>query len=331
MKAVVHLDTRRQKVDGTYPIVIYIRHKNKILIPTGYSVSETDYNNGTIINVPNKNVINKHLLDTLEKINKQLLKLEVLNILPTLSDKELKDLLSGKEIDGSFAIHFERFINKKQETKTKAAYIYTRTALEKYCKFNALNFNDITFAFLSDLEYHWSTKGIGVNTMSIHFRNIRAVLNDAIKEGLTDCYPFKAFKIKSAKTIKRSLSADEVVKLFTTKGEPHIEFAIDMFKLSFYLIGINPKDLFLAKKTDIHEDRLEYIRSKTSGVFSVKIEPEAMELINKYKGKSNIVGRSEENSNYENLRKKVTLHLQSLRGFNELTMYWARHTWATLA
>lgn len=332
MKAVIHLDTRRQKTDSTYPVVIYLRHKNKILIPTGYSVSESDYNNGTIINVPNKNVINKNLLDTLEKVNKQLSKLEVLDMLHTFSDVELKNLLMGKEVEGNFAIHYDRFVNKKTENKTKAAYNYTRSALEKYCKFNTLNFQDITFAFLSDLETHWIASGMGTNTISIHFRNIRAVINDAIKEGITDLYPFKSFKIKSAKTIKRSLSADSLAKLFAIQTDSSaVEFALDMFKLSFYLIGINPKDLFLAKLSDIHDGRLDYIRSKTDGVFSVKIEPEAMAIIEKHKGFTNIIGRAEENVNYENLRKRLTKRLQSIKGCKELTLYWSRHTWATIA
>ena len=332
MKAIIHLDTRRQKTDGTYPVVIYLRHKNKILIPTGYSVSESNFDNGTILNVPNKNVINKNVLNELDRVNKHLQKLDVLNIFPTLSDKELKQLLMGKEIGGNFSVHYSRFIDKKKETKTKATYLYTQSALEKYCKFNTLNFNDINYAFLSNLESHWIEQGMGTNTISIHFRNIRAVINDAIKEGITDVYPFKNFKIKSAKTIKRSLSADALAKLFAYETDSEAEtFALDMFKLSFYLIGINPKDLFTAKLTDIHDGRLDYIRSKTDGIFSIKIEPEAMRIIDKYKGSKNIIGRSEQNCNYEYLRKKMTKRLQQIKGCKELSLYWSRHTWATIA
>jgi integrase len=53
----------------------------------------------------------------------------------------------------------------------------------------------------------------------------------------------------------------------------------------FYLIGINTKDLLLAKKNQVIDGRLEYVREKTGKKYSVKIEPEAERLIQTYFGK----------------------------------------------
>lgn len=46
-------------------------------------------------------------------------------------------------------------------------------------------------------------------------RNIRAVFNDAINEDIVsqNLYPFRKFKIKKEKTIKRSMTADKLIIL----------------------------------------------------------------------------------------------------------------------
>ncbi|MEN8250290.1 MAG: hypothetical protein ABFS32_15255 [Bacteroidota bacterium] len=54
--------------------------------------------------------------------------------------------------------------------------------------------------------------------------------------------------------------------------------AMDLFLLSFYLIGINFKDLLYARKEDVYKGRLEYNRAKTNRAYSIKIVPEAKEI-----------------------------------------------------
>lgn len=49
-----------------------------------------------------------------------------------------------------------------------------------------------------------------------------------------------------------------------------------------YLIGINVKDLLNVK--EIVNNRIEYKRFKTGRLYSIKIEPEAMEIIKRYRG-----------------------------------------------
>ena len=42
-----------------------------------------------------------------------------------------------------------------------------------------------------------------------------------------------------------------------------------------YMIGINAADLFMAKKKDVINGRLEYKRAKTGKLYSIQITPEA--------------------------------------------------------
>ena len=114
-----------------------------------------------------------------------------------------------------------------------------------------------------------------INAYAIHLRNIRAVFNYAINEEYTTLYPFRKFKIKKEETRKRSLTVEQIRMLRDYPCDDYQKKYRDMFLLMFYLLGINAADLFLAKKTDVVNGRLEYKRAKTGKLYSVKIEPEA--------------------------------------------------------
>ena len=119
-----------------------------------------------------------------------------------------------------------------------------------------------------------------------------------------------------------------------------------MFMLMFYLIGINAADLFLAKPDSIDNGRLEYKRAKTGKLYSIKIEPEAMEIINRYRGNNYLLNIMDEYKDYKNFLHRMGIALKEIgnmervgRGgkkvreplFKDLSSYWSRHTWATIA
>lgn len=137
------------------------------------------------------------------------------------------------------------------------------------------------------------------NTRAIHFRNIRAVFNDAIDDEVTSMYPFRKFKIRSAPTRKRSLSADDMRTLINYPCEEYQIIYRDMFILMFYLCGINAVDLLNARPDALCNGRLEYVRAKTHKPYSVKVEPEAMEIINRYRGKRFLLNIMDTRKNYK--------------------------------
>ena len=162
---------------------------------------------------------------------------------------------------------------------------------------------------------------------------------------MTTHYPFRKFKIKTVETAKRSLSVEELRRLFYFPCEEHQKKYLDMFRLSFYLMGVNMIDL--VKLTEIVNGRLDFNRSKTGHLYSMKVEPEAMELFEKYKGVNYLLFVLDHWTNDEFFRRKMNKELQKIgpmhkkpgRGgkkiyepmFPELTAYWARHSWATIA
>ena len=72
---------------------------------------------------------------------------------------------------------------------------------------------------------------------------------------------------------------DDLRVIRNYQGEDFIKEYQDMFMLMFYLIGVNSIDLYKASPDSIVDGRFEYKRSKTGRLFSIKVEPEAMEII----------------------------------------------------
>ena len=327
------LDTRKQRADGTYPIYIYLCHKNTILIPTKYSVRENQFMDGYVLNHPYKREINEALTAMLDDLEYKYKRIMQNKDASNLTNKDVKAILLGKISFGSFSTYYDKFVLRK-EGKTRETYEYTRTMLCKFCDYGNLDFKDITLKFLDDLTGYLTQQGNKVNTVSIHMRNIRAVFNDALRYDMVDynTYPFKKYKIKSQATQHRVLSNDELVRLYNYNDcKPNTRYAIDVFFLSLFMIGINPKDLFSVPLTAIKGGRIKYMRSKTDIPFNIKLHPAALDIINRIKGSRLIVSRAEVNVDTDNLRRRINEQLQTIKGYEKVTMYYARHTWATIA
>jgi len=189
----------------------------------------------------------------------------------------------------TFNTYFEDFI-KTKKSSTRRIYETTMDILQKFSP-GILCFSDITPKFLRDLEAWLIGKGSSINNMALHMRNIRAVFNTAIDDEVIDLglYPFRKYKIKKEKTIKRNLTIDEIrrFKDIDLSGVPGI--SRDVFMLSFYLIGINLKDLSYLTKKNIQDGRVEYKRAKTGKYYSIRLEPEAKRLIKKLSGRKYLI------------------------------------------
>lgn len=246
---------------------------------------------------------------------------------------------------GNFAVFFQSFIDGKNNKGTKGVYKHTLDKIRSFDpNIDKKSFEDIDLKWLTDFEA-FCAKTASKNARNIHLRNIRAVFNNAIDYEITTAYPFRRFKIRPEATRKRSLSVEELRKLFDYPVEEYAEIYHDCFKLIFLLIGINTVDLW-GLKLITKDGRIEYKRAKTGRLYSIKVEPEAMEIINKYRGKNGLLCIADRWSDSRNFCHQCNKALQRIgqverkgRGgkkiveseWPELTTYWARHTWATIA
>lgn len=237
-------------------------------------------------------------------------------------------------VQGNFKPYFVTFVDKKSNKRTKEIYQATLSRMDAYdSDLDKRNFEDITIRWLTDFDAFLSKTSPSQNARNIHFRNIRKVINDAIDDELTTHYPFRRFKIRPLPTKKRSLSVENIQKVFNGEGLEDWEIKyLDFFKLSFMLIGINVVDL--CNLTEIAEGRIEYDRAKTHKPYSIKVEPEALEIIERHRGEKRLLDFTENYANYRHFYNNLCKGLNSIKtklGLKELTTYWARHTWATIA
>lgn len=267
----------------------------------------------------------------------------------TLVSSAIFGLAEGKDgikESGEFVEWFCRFADthNSPDARTRKDYYHTLSKLKSYApNIESLGFSDITVGWLEDFDRHLSAT-CKLNSRNHHLRNIRAVFKYALRHDLDIRNPFDRMRLKTEQTEKRSLTVGELREVFTMDVLPYAEIYRDMFKLSFMLIGINPIDLFRLKSISSH-GRIEYRRAKTHKLYSIKVEPEAMEIIEKYKGADSLLMLSDRWKLPESFGAMTNKALQSLgtkpaaRGrkrsddarFPNLTLYWARHTWASIA
>lgn len=260
------------------------------------------------------------------------------------------DAINAKPKAGNFLSFFTKHAEAYTRRSTRESNMYTLSVMKKFAADNdfsleALDFEDIKYAWLSDFDKFMEGAGLSQNTRRIHFANIRAAINEACKRELTDVDPFRRFKLKKEKTAKRSLTVEELRKLFDYQPEPHAVYYRDMFKLIFMLVGINTVDLYGLKEINSIE-RIEYRRAKTGRLYSIKVEPEAREIIERYRGTSALLNIADKYKDHRYFRRDTNDALRLIgnvtrsgRGgkksyeplWPEITTYWARHTWATIA
>ena len=244
---------------------------------------------------------------------------------------QLRDLvmnsLNEKAVSTRFFLNYMiKFAETRPKPNTRSAYSSTISRLKQYNnKMSSVLFDSINPMWLRQFDKWLSENGCpSVNARSVHFRNIRAVFNAAIDDGITVNYPFRKWKIRHEATPSRALSVKAMRELILLNLDEPYRSARDCFLLSFYLIGINMTDLWGL------EDVTHYIiynREKTGKLYEFRLQPEAkalwpvMDWVRKYKNPHSLVCMV--NRFLKTVGKKI--------GYPGLTTYSARYTWATVA
>ena len=187
---------------------------------------------------------------------------------------------------------------------------------------------------VADVDEKWVTKyrdffadRYSANTMRQDLTRLGRAFNLAIDDGIISRNPVRLVKKPTARVRKKNLTLEQLRELRDMNiSEPGKRRSRDIFMLQFYLMGINIADLYDAR--GLQGGRLEYIRRKTGIPYSVRVEPEAMEIIERLAGDDGKLV----NLPYKSVRAAVSSLDNSLkRIMSALSTNWARHTWATIA
>lgn len=188
-------------------------------------------------------------------------------------------------------------------------------------------------------------RGLSLNSISFYMRIIRAVYNRAVDEEIIENrYPFKHVYTGVEKTPKRSLPLSMISKIkgLDLSTTPPLEYARDMFLMSFYLRGMSFIDMAFLRKNDLKNGFITYRRRKTKQTLSIEWTKEMQNLLDKYpENKSEYLlpiiknPGTNERCAYHNVGYNINYRLKAIAKMIDLnvplTLYVARHSWASAA
>lgn len=325
MHVELKLDKRRINNSGRYPIKVYLSEGRRTrMVATGIDVKEDRFDGirGEIIGGGNKSVNDKLAMI----LNRSRIETEGLGLKEAVA--KVRNICN---FDGSMSETFVQFWNRcvASSNYTEGTIVTYNTSLKaigSYCDLNELRLESINTKWLRGLQTHLLKRN-KINTVALFLSRLKRIINCALDEELISVNPFRSIKIRTEETEKRCLSINELVKLRDMKLNGLMEYARDMFMLSFYLLGMNSSDMY--KASPAKDGRLYYRRSKTGKLYDVKVEPEAAALIEKHAGNGFLLSLSERYSSVTPMTIILNKALKKL--IPGISMYWARHSWATIA
>ena len=343
------LDTRRVRMDGTYPLVFRVRHDKKFKdIASGYTVQENRFNTKTnrIIKEPVKNEhldallnhyytrMKAYTVEHVGNIELEDLKNYMINKLP---DEITLTELWQEEIDKLTAVG--RLGNARAHSialSVISKIVNTDIAISKF-----------TFKELIEIETTLLKRNVKTNSIGVYMRSLRTITNKAIYLDYVPLswYPFRKYKIKKQKTTPRVMTLEEVKSFFALDlDKQHIHYqAWNVGRLSFLMRGMNLKDLLTLTPANVVSDRIIYKRCKTSKMYSIKLTDEIKKVFDTFTSNTTLLGLHSENDltspkrvQLQNQRHRViNNHLKKLGesiGVSEpITSYVFRYSYANIA
>lgn len=223
-----------------------------------------------------------------------------------------------------------------------------RSALNSFLTFSNnedIMLDCITTETIEAFEAWHKQRGISKNTISFYLRILRANYKRAVDGGIIeDRYPFKRVYTGVDKTIKRALPLQSIKRLrkLDLSATPHLDFARDIFILSFMLRGMSFIDMAFLNKTDRANGFIFYSRHKTGQQLIIEWTKDMQDIVDKYPPNPTryllpiITSYGiNERCAYRNSLFKINKHLKEVATMLNLpiplTLYVARHSWASVA
>lgn len=286
------------------------------------------------------------------------------------------------EITEDYAKYMERYslvsfmqavidgLDKSGKTGTVIAYRSALKSFENFLSYkkydygingikdndcSAISGNDImldciTSETMESYESWLKKRNATQNTTSFYTRILRAVYNRAVEEGaIENRRPFRRVYTGVDKTVKRALplSALRKIKEMDLNSTPALDYARDIFLLSFFLRGMSFIDMVHLKTSDLRNGYVIYRRRKSRQPLRIKWTSQMQTILDKYPEYESgyllpIIRKSvtadddaELRRIYRNTGRNITRNLNKIGemiGLSvPLTLYVARHSWASVA
>lgn len=238
-------------------------------------------------------------------------------------------------------------VKLKQNGKVRTSETY-KSALSSFKKFRQdedLMLDCLTSEIMEAYEAWHKGRGVAPNTISFYTRILRAVYNRAVEDDIIENRnPFKHVYTGVDKTVKRALPLAVIkkIKALDLSLNPSLDYARDMFLMSFYLRGMSFIDMAFLKKSNLKNGYVTYRRRKTGQQLIIEWTKEMQMILDKYP--ENITdyllpiirnSGTNERCTYRNMGYNINHNLKKIAKMVgvqiPLTLYVARHSWASAA
>ena len=339
----------RQRPDKTWNVVIRFTHARKIkYISTTMYVTKEDLTSS--YKIKNMDIVDR-CNDLIKVYRKKVndLNLEFNDIDMDAVVAYLKQKQDKKGI--SFTDYAKKWIGQHTEIKGMKNY---KTALNAFCAFigrdnilcDEVNVKTMK-AFEESLKDRQRAQSLYPNCIIRIFNDAREYYNDEDNDIIRIKHSLNKYKpVTQNVAKKRALSIETIRKIFRLpynnirvkgKSSRH-DLALDCFKLSFCLMGMNSADLFNAAQFD--GKTIIYNRTKTrdrrtdNAEIHIDVPECILPLVNKYRGKKRVFNFYERFSSMAELNRAINIGLKEVGeevGVPGLQFYAARHSFATIA
>lgn len=236
-------------------------------------------------------------------------------------------------------------LRQNGKSRTSEAYKATLSSFKKFRQDEDIMLDSLTSEIMESYEAWHRSRGVTSNTISFYARVLRAVYNRAVEQDIIENRtPFKHIYTGVEKTVKRALPLQIIKKIkeLDLSLNPTLDYARDMFLMSFYLRGMSFVDMAFLKKNDLRNGYVTYRRRKTGQLLIICWTREMQFILDKYPENATdyllpiIRNRGlNEQSAYRNVGYNINHNLKIIAEMVKvsipLTLYVARHSWASAA
>ena len=262
------LDTRRERIDGSYPLRVRVTYNRKrAYYPTGKSFSIEEWDALPRTKTKTATATRKDIENSYNHIRKIV---EDLAMQGAFSLDALNTRLRGAiatTINEAFRCKVED-LNRKGSIGTMQNYQCVLNCIERYAG-KHISYNAITTSWLTRYTEHLKNNGLSQATISIRLRTLRAIMNDALRLGVIRPadYPFGKgrFEIRNGAGRKIAITLEQIGQIARYEDELHPAYMKyrDYWLFLYLCNGINVADFMRLRYSDIINGEIYFKRKKT--------------------------------------------------------------------
>ena len=236
-------------------------------------------------------------------------------------------------------------LQRMGRVRTSEAYLSALQSFMKFTDGRKVCFNEMDSDLMEQYEAYLRDCRLCRNSSSFYMRNLRCIYNMAVADGLArQSSPFRTVYTGVDHTVKRALTLRQLrtIREVDLAAHPSWAYARDMFLMSFYLRGMSFIDMAYLRRCDLRNGFVTYCRRKTGQQLTIRWERAMQDILDRYDNPNTrylmpIILREDGSERRQYLNKllyvnrKLKFVGRAAHIASPLTMYCARHSWASVA